>query len=287
MRLGIVGMLPGDLRSFYQKHFDDIAKLNFTGAGFHFPGKLVYEVTESEVEVCKDLFASNNVDLAQFSITYSDCLFDPKASIRENASKRICRGAEICAQLGGSTYLLRPGSRNPSGSWAPHRENHSPGAMDLLCETMRSIVPRLEDLGVIAVMETHCISILNTPGACRALIEDVSSPNLRLVMDPVNHFESLRQVYDSTKYLDHIFDVMGALGPVCHIKDITPENGLVVHLSETVPGTGELDLHSMLRHFNSAFPDGYGLIEHLGLDKIPEAASNIRRIAGEANIPIT
>jgi sugar phosphate isomerase/epimerase len=287
MRLGIVGMLPGDFRTFSSQHFQDMMALDFSGAGFHFPGDLVHEVTQSEISKCKALFAGNGVALAQFSITYNECLFALDRGIREKVSERICRGAQICSQLGGMTYLLRPGSRNPSGPWTPHRENHTPEAMDLLIETLRSIVPYLEDLGVTAVMETHCISILNTPETCRTMIDEIASPNLRLVMDAVNHFECLRQVYDSTAHFGRIFEAMGAFGPVSHIKDIQAENGLVVHLAETVPGEGELDLHTMLQLYQSAFPDGYGLIEHLSVDKIPQAARNVKRIAAEASVSIS
>lgn len=286
MRLGIVGMLPGDFRTCVEDHFEKIRGMDFTGAGFHFPGELVTEVTGSDTERCRSLFNANGMDLAQFSITYSECLFDPDLQAREKVSARIHRGAEICQQLGGTTYLLRPGSRNPGGSWTPHRANHTAEAMDLLIDTLRSIKTRLEDLGVIAVMETHCISILNTPETCRRLVEEVSSPNLLLVMDAINHFESLRQVYNSTEHFAHIFDHMGKLGPVCHIKDIAVDNGLVVHLSETIPGEGELDLHTMLQRFHGAFPNGYGLIEHLSVDQIPLAATNVIRIAGEAKVPI-
>ena len=286
MRLGIVGMLPGDFRSFTEDHFEKIRALHLTGAGFHFPGELVSDVTQNDTERCRSLFNANGLDLAQFSITYGECLFDPDVQVREKVSARIHRGAQICQQLGSMTYLLRPGSRNPAGSWTPHRDNHTPEAMDLLIDTLRTVKTHLEDLGVTAVMETHCISILNTPETCRQLIEEISSPNLLLVMDAINHFESLRQVYNSTEHFAHIFDCMGELGPVCHIKDIAIENGLVVHLSETVPGEGELDLHTMLQHFHEAFPNGYGLVEHLSIDKIPLAAKHVMRIAEEAKVPI-
>ena len=57
MRLGIVGMLPGDFRTHTDKHFEAIAQSGFTGAGFHFPGHLTGEIRLSDIEQSRPLFA--------------------------------------------------------------------------------------------------------------------------------------------------------------------------------------------------------------------------------------
>lgn len=286
MRLGIVGMLPGDFRTFTDAHFHAIRTLGFTGAGFHFPGDLINQPTPEDAARCKGRFAAHRIDLAQFAITCGDCLFDPDPDARQATVQKIARGAQIAAQLNARTYLIRPGSLNPAGPWTPHRDNHRPDAMERLIQTLKTILPHLEAEGVTAVLETHAISILNTPETCRSIVETVNSPRLRLVMDPVNHFESLRQVYAGADHLNHIFDLMGTLSPVCHIKDIAVGNRLVIHLDETVPGEGELDMALLLHRFHTAHPHGYALIEHLGPDQIPTAAENVRRIAAGAGIPI-
>ena len=64
------------------------------------------------------------------------------------------------------------------------------------------------------------------------------------------------------------------------------ENGLVLHINEEMPGEGELDLAHALRRFDGFYPDGYGLIEHLPMEKIPAANTNVRRIAAENGIDI-
>ena len=286
MRLGIVGMLPGDLRNFTQNHFEAIRKLGFTGAGFHLPGELLDSISVEDAARCKRLFADWDVELAQFAITYADCLFDPETGIRSEALHKVVAGAVLAARLGARCYLIRPGSRNPAGPWTPHRDNHTPGALELLIRSLKEISSQTETLDVVTVVETHVISILNTPEVCRRLVESVSSTNVRLVMDYVNHFESIDQVYSDTERLKHIFEVIGPLAPVCHVKDISVGNRLVVHLDEAVPGKGELNLDLALGLFHAHFPDGYALIEHLSPERIPLAASNVRKISKRAGIPI-
>ncbi|MDE2999340.1 MAG: sugar phosphate isomerase/epimerase [Gemmatimonadota bacterium] len=286
MRLGIVGMLPGDLRSFTDGHFERIRELGFTGAGFHLPGELLNDISDEDAAGCRRLFADHQIDLAQFAITYGECLFDPDPEVRSCAVSRVVTGAKIAARLGAGCYLIRPGSRNPAGAWTPHRENHTPEAYALLNRTLRQIARRTAALNVVTVMESHVVSILNTPQACRRLIESVNSANMRLVMDYVNHFESIDQVYSDTDRLNHIFETIGALAPVCHVKDIAVGNRLVVHLEEAVPGHGELNLALALGLFHARHPDGYALIEHLGPDQIPLAAANVRAISKRAGVPI-
>ena len=287
MRLGVVGLLPRDFRTLQSPHLQTIQNLGFTGGAFHFPAELCEEITTADTDRCRTLFAEHNLDLAQFSITYPECLFDPDPEIRNAIIRKIKKGAEIAAGLSAQTYLLRPGSRNPAGSWTPHRHNHTQDAWDRLIETLRNITPTLEQHGVTVVMETHLVSILKNPETCRKMVENVGSSNLRLVMDYVNHFETLSQVYASTDRLDHIFFEMGTYSPVMHIKDISIGKGLVIHLDETVPGNGELDLAHCFRHFQNHHPNNYGLIEHLKPDLIPEAASNTRAIATRAGVQIT
>ena len=286
MHLGIIGMLPGDFRTHTDEHFEAISQLGFTGAGFHFPGHLCAEILPADIQQCTSRFARHSIDLVQFAITYSECLFHPEQTIRQTVIDKIKRGTQIAADLSAPYCLIRPGSLNPSGSWAPHRDNHTPNAWHHLIETLQQITPTLEQHGVIAVMETHLVSILRNPETCRQMVETIGSPNLRLVMDYVNHFETLQHVYHSRQRLDHIFSKMGPYAPVLHIKDIALGKGLVLHIEEAVPGRGELDLAYCLQHFQNLFPNAYGLIEHLPMDQIPAAAINTRAIASEANTPI-
>ena len=48
MRLGIVGMLPGDFRTFQPNQMAAIRDLGFTGFGFHLNGDDVFAITEAD-----------------------------------------------------------------------------------------------------------------------------------------------------------------------------------------------------------------------------------------------
>ncbi len=286
MRLGIVGMLPGNFRTFTKEQMEAIRGLEFTGFGFHFSSDDVFDVTTEDCEKYNQFMAGEGLDLVQFALTYSECLFDPDSTVRESIIRRINRGLEIARQIKAHSCLIRPGSLNPDGAWTSHRDNHLPESMERLIETLTPIAQKADAEGVTIIVETHAVSIMDSPETCKAVVDTIGLDSLRIVMDFVNHFQTLRQVYNSTDRLNHIFDVMGPIAPVAHVKDIKVENGLVLHINEEMPDEGELDLAQALRRFDGFYPDGYGLIEHLPMEKIPLANANVRRIAAENGIDI-
>lgn len=285
MRLGVVG-LCGDFRTLTSEEIENIKALEFTGLSFHFRSAEVPSVPQDACTRCTEMLESAKLDLVQFGITYEECLFHPDVAVREAAIASVQRGMALAVSLGALHYLFRPGSLNPDGAWTSHPDNYLPESMERLIETLKPIAEHAEQQELTLVMETHAVSIMDSPETCREVVERVGSERLRIVMDFVNHFQTLRQVYDSEDRLNHIFDVMGPVAPMAHIKDISVQNGLVLHLNEEVPGEGELALGVALKRFDALYPDGYGLIEHLPAEKIPLANTNVRRIATENGVNI-
>lgn len=315
MRLGIVGLLPGDFREITGAHLNALQQLGLTGASFHGGGDLLNAVSVADCERVQATYADAGMDLVQFGIGFGECLFSPDAAMREQVVGKVARGIDVAKQLGAHCCLIRTGSLSPRGSYSPHRENHSAASWERLVATMRQIADQAERVGQTVVIETHVLTILNSPEANVALVDTVGSDRIRIVMDYVNHFQTLMQVYNSGERLNQIFDVMGDVCPVGHCKDITVNDGFVVHFSEEVPGEGELDLTTALRRWHALRPDGYMLLEHLSAPE-PEttddhptqehvghalgwsprtiatyelyakAARNVQRIATEAGVPI-
>ena len=285
MRLGVVG-LCGDFRTLTSDEIAKIKALEFTGLSFHFRSAEIPAVPPDACSRCVQMLEDANLDLVQFGITYEECLFHPDAAVRKAAIASVQRGMATAASLNAHHYLFRPGSLNPDGAWTSHRDNHLPESMERLIDTLKPIAEHAEQHALTLVMETHAVSIMGSPEICREVVERVGSDRLRIVMDFVNHFQTLLQVYNSEDRLNHIFDVMGPVAPMAHIKDISVQNGLVLHLNEEVPGEGELELGVALKRFDELYPDGYGLIEHLPAEKIPLANANVRRIADENGVRI-
>ena len=286
MRLGVVGMLPPDFREISDQHLAAIKALNLTGAAFHAPGEKLATVTAAECHKVRDTIAAAGMELPQFGIGFSECLFDPSPVVRDQVTSKIERGIEVARDLAAHTCLIRTGSLNPAGSYSPSRRNLTPEARALLVETLKRVAAKAESEGVTIVIETHLLTIMGSPEINRDVLQEVGSERMTVVMDYVNHFQNLDQVYNSAERLQHIFEIMNPISVVGHCKDIKLSPGLVLHIDEEIPGDGELDLATALKLWHDAHPDGYMLLEHLPNEKYPRAATNVHRILAEAGIPI-
>lgn len=306
MRLGVVGMLPPDFRTINSDHLKAIQSLKLTGACFHGGADILFNVTTAECQKVKQLYADMNMDLVQMGIIYRECLFDPDPAVRDGIIRVIDRGLEVARELGAHVALIRPGSLNPAGAYAPSRKNHTPEAMERLIGSLRRVADKAEREGQTIVIETYALTIMDSPETNAAIVKAVGSDRIQIVLDYVNHFQSLAQVYNSADRINHIFDVMGPVCPVGHCKDISVGNEFALHLNETLPGQGELDLGTVLRRWHALHPDGYMLLEHAPDDKMPHdlsledqklfalaphkgyafAARNVFRFAEEAGVPI-
>ena len=286
MRLGVVGFAPGDPRAVTEEVLRKGLDLGVTSVCYHGPGEILDELTPADCNGVNALYDDLGLELAQFGIGYRACLFDPNGAVRDRVVRTIHRGIEVGSALRAHNVLIRTGSLNPAGSYDPTPENHEPGRLDVLIDTLSRVADKAEEEGMTVVVETHVLTIMGSPEINRKVIDAVGSDRLRVVMDFVNHFQSLDQAYNSTERLNHIFDVMGPISTVSHIKDISVEPGFVVHMNEEVPGAGELDLVTAVRRWEEIQPQGYMLVEHLPEDKIPTAVANVRRIAAEAGVEI-
>ncbi len=286
MRLGVVGFVPGDPRTFTEEVFRQALDLGVTSVCYHGPGEILNELTSADCNRVNDLYDNMGLELAQYGVGYRECLFDPDESVREEAVRIIHRGLEVGRSLRAHNVLIRTGSLNPSGSYDPAPENHEPGRLEVLVETLSRVADKAEEEGMTVVVETHALTIMGTPEINRQVIDAVGSDRMRVVMDFVNHFQSLEQAYNSTERLNHIFDFMGPVSTISHVKDISLEPGLVLHMNEEIPGAGVIDLVTALQRWEALHPDGYMLVEHLPEEKIPTAVGNVRRIAAEAGVAI-
>ena len=286
MRLGLVGFAPGDPRAITAEQLDRACALDVTSVCYHGPGDVLFDLTKADYERVNNLYDEKGLELAQFGVGYSECLFDPDKDTRAHVLRTIHRGIEVGVALRAGCVLIRTGSLNPTGSYNPSPENHKTERLETLVDTLRRVADKAEKEGMTIVVETHVLTIMGSPEINQQVIEAVGSDRMRVVMDYVNHFQSLEQVYNSTDRLNHIFDIMGPISAVGHVKDIKMSPGLVLHIDEEVPGAGVLDVATALQRWEQHHPEGYMLVEHLPEEKIANAVHNVRKIAQDAGVKI-
>ncbi|MDA0336829.1 MAG: sugar phosphate isomerase/epimerase [bacterium] len=286
MRLGVVGMMPADFRDITAAHLSAIADLRLTGAASHAPIAGLTDVTAAQCASVRATMEAADMDFVQFGLGYGQCLFDPDPAVTAPLLDGIGRGIEVAAQLQAHYCLIRTGSLNDRGSYSATAANHRPECRDRLTQSLRTIADKAEAAGVTMVIETHLLTIMDSPETNAAVLAAVGSDHMRVVMDCCNHFQAVHQVYASRARLDHIFQYMGPIAGCGHLKDAAVRDGFVSHIDEEVPGEGDLDLGYLLQLWQKLDADAYMLLEHLPDEKYPLAAKNAHRIAAAAGVEV-
>ena len=110
-----------------------------------------------------------------------------------------------------------------------------------MCSSLGEIAPEAEGLGVDLAIHPTNEGPLDTAEQLRRVVDDVGSPRLKVMLDPVN-MSTHRSCYNTTDFLNSMFDLLGDAIIGAHAKDINLDTShWVLRLDEVPLGTGLLD----------------------------------------------
>ncbi len=137
---------------------------------------------------------------------------DPDAEVRALAVDRFCRGVAHAARLGAP--IIATETSHFSGTDAQREAAY---------EALRGGVIRMareaERLGVLACIEPVIVHTLNSARLARRLLDEVASPNLAIVFDPVNMLTSENLARQDAIW-DEYFELLGPAIAAVHLKDV-------------------------------------------------------------------
>lgn len=279
MKLGVAGLLGDGSAQAIRR----VRDLGFSAASWHLPSLATARDSEALLRT-RDALEADSVVLVQLLPPDYPSLVHPDPQVRADGVSAVGAVLEAAVTLGAQSVYVRPGSLNANGPWTPHAENHAPETRARLIESLVTLAPLAEGAGIPLALEAHVVSPLDTVAAVREVLNRVASPMLRFNADPVNLVGTFDQAYHTTALIDELFDQLGDAVICAHAKDITVGERLVLHLDECVPGQGLLDHETFLRRFDACCPRGAVLIEHLPIERVPEARRALLEFAGRAGL---
>jgi len=192
------------------------------------------ELSEATIETIKACFSERRLTMAALSGTYN--MIDPDPQARALGAKGLNRVIALAPKLGAQVVTLCTGSRDPSSMWQKHPDNDTPEAWADLLVQMEEAVRVAEDFGVTLGVEPEVGNTINSVRKARRLLDEVSSPQLKIVMDGANIFQR-GQLPHMRKVLDEAFELLGSDITLAHAKDLD-QDGKAGHVAA---GRGRLD----------------------------------------------
>lgn len=160
------------------------------------------------------------------------------------------------------------------GSGASIGENLTEGAYRYCLESMSILADAANKLGVMMGIEGVESHVINTPDKMARLIDDLDSPNIGVIFDPVNYINGSN--YRNQDYIiKRHFELLYDKTYVIHLKDYTVNGGKIRHLNA---GDGMMNyelLFSLVKKYKRDIPM---ILEGVDEEKYAETASKLNEL---------
>lgn len=252
----------------------DCAQYNFACSGL----TAMPEVIPAGVpEAVASAAAQTGVAIAAVSGTYN--MIHPDPAVRAAGHARLEVLAAACRAMGAPLITLCTGTRDADDQWRHHPDNDSPEAWRDLLASMQRAVEIAEAHDVELGVEPELANAVNSAEKARALLDQLASPRVKIVLDPANLLE-VEAPERRRAIIERAVDLLADRIVMAHAKDRADTGGFAT------AGKGVIDF----RHF-AACLQGIGfrgpLVAHgLAAREAPQVAAFLRGVVAKAGMHV-
>ncbi len=201
----------------------------------------------------KNVFAANHVDIAVLGCYLN--LADPNQERLAKTVHRYMAHIRFASWLGCGVVGTETGAPNEAYAYTP--ECHTEEALKLFIKNVRPIVKYAEQMGVVFAIEPVYRHIVNTPARARRVLDEIGSPNLQIIFDPVNLLWT-ENYQDRQAIFEEAIDLLGEDVAMVHLKDFRPGDGKLISMG---CGLGEMDYTPILKFMKERKPFIHATLE--------------------------
>jgi sugar phosphate isomerase/epimerase len=221
-------------------------------------------------------FAARGVRMAAVSGTFN--MIHPDPEERRRGLRWLRELASVCDRLGTSVITLCTGTRDPVSMWRRHPENDSPQAWADLLASLREAARIAEEHGVTLVVEPEVSNVVDSARKARALLDELSSPRVKIVIDGANLFHA-GELPRMREILDEAFALLGPEIVLAHAKDLNRDGDA----GHEAAGTGLLDYDHYVALLRQVGFDGPLILHSLQEAQVAGCVAFLRgKLASEA-----
>lgn len=257
MQLGI--RLHDTTKLPFEERIADVHKLGFA-CGHLALAKVIDEfpttdeaLTPGLAMYIKNVFAKNQVDIAVLGCYLN--LAHPDPEKLAGIVHRYMAHIRFAAWLGCGVVGTETGAPNETYSFTP--ECHTEEALQLFVRNLRPIVKYAEQMGVVFAIEPVYRHIVWNPVQARRVLDEIDSPNLQIIFDPVNLLD-LANYQDREAVIGEAIELLGPDIAMVHLKDFRVEGGKMISLG---CGQGVMDYTEILRFMKTRKPFIHATLE--------------------------
>ncbi len=218
-------------------------------------------------------FARRQLDIAVLGCYLNPVHPDPDvlADIRRTYEAHI----RFAAHLGCGVVGTETGAPNAQYRFEPVCRSEE--SLALFIRNLRPLIRSCEQMGVLFAIEPVYTHIVSDGKRARRVLDEIASPNLRIILDPVNllHMENVTR---RDEVIGEAIELLREEIAVIHIKDYVIRDGT---LKSVAAGTGEMDYTQVLNFARREKPWIQATLENTTPDNAQAARLHIERLAKE------
>ncbi len=218
----------------------------------------------------KRMFWAHGIDFAVLGCYLN--LANPDPGQLAAIQKRYKSHIRFAALAGCGVVGTETGAPNTEYRYVP--ESHSEEALRAFMDGLRPVVEYAEKMGVIVAIEPVFTHIVYTPQIARRVLDEIGSPNLQIIFDPVNLLH-ISNYENRTQIVRDAIELLGEDIAVMHIKDFKVGEG---ELIQTAAGEGIMEYEEILRFVKTKKPFIQCTLEETIPENARKAAEYIRGI---------
>lgn len=211
----------------------------------------------------KRLFDERKLDIAVLGCYLN--LANPNPHKLKEIVEKYKAHIRFAALLGCGVVGTETGAPNEEYRYEP--ACHSEEALQLFIKNLRPVVEYAEKMGVIFAIEPVWKHIVWNPERARTVLDEIDSPNLQIILDPVNLLD-ISNYENQVSLVEEAIDVLGKDVAVVHIKDYVVKDG---KLESVAAGTGRMDYTAVIRFIKEKKPFIHTTLENTTPDNAVQA----------------
>lgn len=217
----------------------------------------------------KRVFAQNGLDVAVLGCYLN--LAHPDPEKLKDIQSRYYGHLRVAALLGSGVVGTETGA--PNAEYKMDANTHSEEALEAFIRGLAPVVERAEHWGVSMAIEPVWKHIVYDADRAVKVLEAIQSPNLRIILDPVNLLYP-GNADDRERVIGDAIDKLGEHVAVVHLKDFVRDGD---DLRSIAAGTGEMDYTQILRFMKERKPCIQATLENTSDDNAVAAREFLQR----------
>ncbi|MEZ3426296.1 MAG: sugar phosphate isomerase/epimerase [Lachnospiraceae bacterium] len=222
----------------------------------------------------KKIFAKNDVDIAVLGCYLN--LANPNPEKLAKITRRYLAHLRFASLLGCGVVGTETGAPNETYTAVP--ECHGEEALRTFIQNLRPVVQYAEKAGVILAIEPVWKHIVYNPARAKRVLQEIASPNLQIILDPVNLLD-ISNYGRQREIVEEAIDVLGDEIAMVHIKDFRAEGGKLVSVGA---GLGQMDYTAIMKFIREKKPFMHVTLENTTPEDNIQCKNHILRLYEDA-----